>query len=243
MAASLFFIWAKNQESNLMKAVVYLDEILVGKANLKLGDVSIGHIFGSFLPNDAYYKLLQPFVVAFAKTGNIVEWETLRINIQLENGCFIYAEGGITFTEETTNAIQIDIAGAERFILEDFTKNPPNPLMAIPWEPLSIAQKFFYEKELAKELAPNIWGFLNIFKTQKKHILKGSRCFAMGRCLYNDDVLFSVHYNSKVYNYAVVHLTYSSRNSKPAWPITKLYTDFDSFRQERMYKDKAAYDE
>ena len=73
-----------------MKATVYSHKQLIGTTDLQIGDESMGCVFGEFIPNDNYFKLIQKAVWDFWTTDkpNYTKWNSLRFNVQLDNGLF-----------------------------------------------------------------------------------------------------------------------------------------------------------
>ena len=45
-----------------MNAKIFSFEKLVGIAKLQTGDVSMGHLYGEFMPTEDYYKYVQPTI-------------------------------------------------------------------------------------------------------------------------------------------------------------------------------------
>lgn len=82
-----------------MKAKIYSHEFLIGTAELTVGDISMGCVFGNFEPTELYFEKIQKEVWAFWKTNkpNYEKWYSLKFNAQLENGVFLFPQGGYTF--------------------------------------------------------------------------------------------------------------------------------------------------
>ena len=139
-----------------MKAKIYSHNLLIGTSELQIGDESMGCVFGEFLPNEHYFKNVQKYVWEFWKTNkpNYEKWNSLRFNVQLENGYFVYAVGGYTFDDSPDfpdEQKRIDIAGIDRHVIEYFfQKKPTDFFVEEPWENLSIEQKISFEDELNK---------------------------------------------------------------------------------------------
>ncbi len=228
-----------------MKAVVYSNTILIGYTDLKIGDESMGCIFGDFIPTNNYYKHVQKTVWEFNKTSkpNQTKWLSLNINIQLENGYFLYPIGGYTFDdmeEFTDEQKRIDIAGLFRHVIEDFFQTEsPRPFIVEPWEAITIAQKLLFETELQKEIKRVSILDFSLFKKKSQHVLADYECSAICKNGQADEVLFCVHNNkSSEKCFALVHLTFSGKKEKHTkFPLTTLFESFDAFKFERMYPD------
>jgi hypothetical protein len=99
----------------------------------------------------------------------------LNINVQLENGYFLYSIGGYTFddAEELPDETKrIDIAGLFRHVIEDFFQAvPPRPFVEEPWETITIEQKLLFETELQKEIKRTSSSLFDIIKSKTKHIM------------------------------------------------------------------------
>jgi len=224
-----------------MNASVYSNTLLIGHTNLKVGDRTMGHVYGEFIPTEDYYKSIQQHVWAFwDSSGADKQWHLLRLNVQLENGCFLHPVGGYTIDdmEDTPGEPkQIDIAGVWNDVIENYFETvPPRPFTEEPWATITIEQKIFFEDELRKEITPQ-----NTLPGIDKsaHVLSGYECSAVCSNLHADDVLFSIHKQSgSNWSYALVHLPYSKQtNSK--WPSTTFFESFDEFKFRRVYPDKA----
>lgn len=110
-----------------MKARVYSHKTFIGTTELKVGNKSMGSVYGEFKPNEKYFQSIQKHVWNFWKTDkpDYQKWQDLKFNVQLENGYTLVATGGITFgdIEDLPNEpIRIDIAGLDSVIFDIFFK-------------------------------------------------------------------------------------------------------------------------
>jgi hypothetical protein len=233
-----------------MKSSVYSKTMLIGHTELKVGDISMGGVYGEFIPNDNYFKYIQKKVWDFwtTRTPDYKIWESLRFAVQLENGFYLHPMGGVTFDnirEMPNEPIRIDIAGLSSQIIDDFLASDSSRLFVEnPWVTISIEQKIAFEDELQKEIGKKGGLLSNLFKSDSRHLLTDFNCAALCKNESNDDVLFSI-YDSKGSdkNFALVHLTWTAKNeSNPKWPATILYDTFDSFKYEKMYPDKTEWE-
>jgi hypothetical protein len=234
-----------------MKASIYSDTFLIGHADLQVGDERMGCVFGDFIPTDNYYNVVQKSVWEFwsAKKSDYKKWYSLNINAQLENGYFLDPVGGYTFDdiEGFPDEIKrIDIIGLSYHIIEEFfQKNSTIPFVEEPWETITVEQKFLFETELQKEIKENSSFWERVIKSTSKHILADYECSAICKNIQTDDILFSIHNNNiPDKSYAIVHLTFSGKKeTNTLFPLTTFFENFDAFKFERMYPDKAEWED
>ena len=233
-----------------MKAKVFSHRHLIGTAELKTGDESMGHLYGDFLPTDDYYSKVQKVVWEFndADIPDYQKWHSLRLNVQLDNGYFIYAAGGLTIDDLPDFASeqkQIDIAGVDEYVIADFIKqNPPRPFVEEPWNILSIDQKLAFEDELKKELGiAESSKDSDFYKpNEEKHSLADLELSALCTDQQSDDVLFRINKAEFANDFAVVHLTWKGKRESPGYPKFILYKDLDEFKYLRMFPDKVDWE-
>jgi hypothetical protein len=222
-----------------MEANFYVQETLIGTVTLRVIDGSMGVIGGTLIPTDAY----SPFRSIFRESEGkyTVQLVSLRLNLQLSNGCFIYPIGGFSIIDipEFSDEITLDILGVCRYIMADYFESPEKPgFLEEPWETISVTQKILLENELAAEI-----GTSNGASTSP-HILTTYKYSALGRCSTNDDVLFAIHHPTADFQFAVVHLTWrGNTENNSRWPITSFYVDFEEFRRTVMLRDKADWEQ
>ena len=220
-----------------MNATIYSHKTIIGTAELQVGDESMGCVFGEFIPNDTYFKNIQKCVWKFWETDkpDYKKWLSLRFNAQLENGYFLFPNGGYTIDDIPNlpnEPKRIDVAG----INLDILKFSADKLLE-PWSLLGIEQKIDLEDELASEIKPTK-SFFDFLSPKKNHILVGASISAFARYGPNDDVLFEVAKKGESANLAVVHLTWTKKEKNPNYfPVTNLYVDFYSFAEKRMNQD------
>lgn len=236
-----------------MQALIFSNTNLIGTVELKGGDISMGHVYGQIIPTPSYYSDIQERVHSFWEKPESQDWKKLKLNVMLENGLFLFGVGGITINdikELPNEPISIDIAGISSEIIHDFiATEEARPFIEEPWESISIERKLELEKELCKELGmdkehKSFLSFL-IPKKDFKHILLNCEFSALCKDGRSDDILFAIHnvQTDSPKEYAVVSLTYKGKQELNGWPITKLYTNFDDFKYNRMYRDKADWED
>ena len=232
-----------------MKARIFSHRQLIGTTDLQVGDENIGGIFGEFIPTQIYFDKIQKCVWRFWQTNmpDFQRWYSLRLNVQLENGVFLFPQGGYTIddSEEFPNEPKrIDITGVNSKIIQDFfLSNPPRPFIEKPWNELEIEQKIAFEDELKKELGIGNKRFFDFLGNKTKHQLFGSDFSAFCHDQRNDDVLFEIRKPAFKNEFALVHLTWKSKKEKEGYPNTTFYSDFDDFKYSRMYTDKAEWED
>jgi hypothetical protein len=234
-----------------MKANIFSHKILIGTADLKLGDESMGCVYGAFLPNQNYFDNIQRHVWEFWETNgqNYKQWYALRLNVQLDNGYFLYPIGGYTIDDIQDlkdEPKRIDIVGLYRHVIDDFFKSdPPKNLVDTPWYYVSIEEKIALENELSKELGKfssnSIFGFLK--SPNSKYILFDKECSALCKDQRNDDVLFVTNKPGFDKDFAVIHLTWTGKKEKTDYPRTYFYNDFEDFKKSRMDIDISEWED
>ena len=232
-----------------MKATIYSDKTIIGTADLKICDKSMGAISSKFIPHENYLKIrdkIQHFNTSDKK--DYKNWFDLKITAQLENGCFLHPIGGIMIydiPEFDIDEINIDIAGLFSYIIEDyFISDPPRIFVEEPWEEITIDQKIAFEKELRIELGIENESHNRLKNSKNHHILANYEFSALCKNCRNDDVLFSINPNKDTgYELALVHLTWSQKQENENYPKTELYKDFDDFRNNKMIPDSIEWEE
>lgn len=215
---------------------------------LEVGDETMGGIFGNFIPTEIYFDKIQNDVWEFWETNqpDYRKWYSLRLNVQLENGIFLFPQGGFTIDdikELPDEPKRIDIVGINSKIIQDFfLTNPPRPFTDEPWDELQIEQKIAFEDELTKEIGINEKSFFDFINKKEKLILFDSEFSAFCHDQRNDDVLFEVRKHGFDKQFALVHLTWKGKGDKNGYPKTTFYSDFDDFKYSRMYIDKAEWE-
>jgi hypothetical protein len=229
--------------SNAMTATIYSNKLIIGTAQLEIGDESMGGVFGPFLPNDNYFNHIQHSVWEFWSTSkpDYKKWYSLRFNAQLDNGFFLFPIGGYTIDDIEGLKDQpkrIDIAGIDLTTLYLGDK-----ILLDPWRKITIEQKIGLEDELKKELSQGKNILSKIFSSDRIHVLKDTEFSAVASHRPSDDVLFAINNRSNDNKFAVVHLTWKGEKEKfDNCPFTHLYKDFDDFITRRMKSDHDDWD-
>lgn len=232
-----------------MKAKIYSHKELIGTTELKVEDEGMGCVYGDFIANETYYKTIQKSVWEFWETNkpNYKKWYSLRFNVQLENGYFLFPAGGYTIDDikDLPNETKrINIAGLDRHIIEDFfLQETPRPFLEEPWFQLDIDRKIGLEDELFKEIGLTGNSLFDFLKPKTKHFLADFEFSALATYRCNDDVLFAVHKKEFEKKFAVIHLTWKGKKEVENFPGTDFFKDFDEFKFVRMYPDKAEWEE
>lgn len=232
-----------------MKANIYSHKTLIGTAELQVGDENMGCVYGEFLPTAEYYSNAQEVVWEFweRKDLDYKNWYALRLNVRLDNGFFLFPQGGYTIDdikELPDQPKRIDIAGiAHKLLIDFFLTEPPRPFVEKPWGSISIEQKIAFEDELKKELGLTKQVLFGLLRSkQLDHPLTDAEFSALCHDQRNDDVLFEITKPNSDKQFAVVHLTWKRKKEKEGYPATQLFTDFDEFKYRKMYPDKAEWE-
>lgn len=232
-----------------MKAKIFSNRQLIGTTELEVGDETMGGIFGNFIPTEIYFEKIQKDVWSFWQTNkpDYQKWHSLRLNVQLDNGLFLFPRGGYTIDdikELPDEPKRIDIAGVHNKIIQDFLlTNPPRPFTEEPWNELQIEQKIAFEDKLMKELGINEKSFFEFISKKEKHILFDSEFSAFCYDQRNDNVLFEIRKPNFDNQFALVDLTWTNKQEKESYPNTTFYSDFDDFKYSKMYADKTDWED
>ena len=230
-----------------MKATIFSHENIIGTTELVVGDTSMGHMYGTFIPNKFYFDNIQKHVWDFWKTSkpNYDKWYALRLNVQLENGYYLFPAGGYTIDDSLdlpNESKRIDITGLNSHIFKDFfNENPTDSFLVEPWETINIGQKLAYEDELSKEfgLTAVNKSLLRFIQPDKEKVsLISLNYSALCKNGPNDDVLFSVNRPDLIKEkFVVVHLTWTGIHEANGFPRLRYYKTFDDFKRIRMIPD------
>lgn len=104
-----------------MKAKIYLDNDLIGTANFKIADESMGGIIANFIPNEHYNHYKQLIQSKTSEKG-IANVSDFNFRIVVDN-YELTPEGGIGITDlAELDEIIIEAAGLEQKIMERLKK-------------------------------------------------------------------------------------------------------------------------
>ncbi len=232
-----------------MKAKIFSHHQLIGTTDLQVGDKAMGSLFGEFIPTALYSDKVQRHVWRFWQTNapDYQKWHSLWLNVQLENGIFLFPQGGYSIDDIERcpeEPKRIDIVGVNHKIIDDFfLTNPPRPFTEEPWVELNIEQKIGFENELKKELGIERQSFFRFFNQRSKHVLSDADFSAFCRDQRNDDVLFEIRKQGLDKQFALVHLTWTGKKEKNNYPYTTFCADFDEFKHSIMYPDKVDWED
>jgi hypothetical protein len=235
-------------ELNLeMKASIYSHQILIGSAFLNIGDENMGHLIGEFIPTEEYYKGIQESVwkVDAGRKLDVEKWKSLRLNVQLKNGYFLFPAGGLTIDDSPqfpNESKKINMAGIDSEVLNDYFKaTQEKDFVLEPWEVVSIEQKLSFEDELFKELGKEekTKSLFTLFKSKAdNHFLVGCEISSLCHSTRTDDILFHIRKEGFAKRLALVHLTWKGAKELKGWPKVRFYSDFKEFQKVRMVADK-----
>ncbi len=224
--------------------VIYSYDKIIGSAKLEAGDLSMGGLHGDFNPNQTYLAQIQQHAWEFLNTNgqNLKEWQTLRLNIQLENGLFLLATGGLMIEDSEElpeEPKKIHLAGVDTKIIEDFIiENPTRAFVEYPWEAIAIEKKLAFEDMLYKEIdsSGSIVDYLRSHSTNT--ILKGATVSAICINVNSSQVLFEIQSKKIDQRFALIAFKQSDRDGTRLLKGIKLFNDFDEFKDLKMYRDR-----
>jgi len=225
-------------------AVIYSYDKIIGTAKLEAGDLSMGGLYGYFNPNQTYFTQIQQQAREFLNTNgqNLKEWQALRLNIQLENGLFLFPIGGITIEDSEElpeEPKRIDVAGVDTKIIADFIiESPPKVFVEYPWEAISIEKKLAFEDLLYKKIytTGSLVDYLRSHSTNT--ILKGATVSAFCINVNSSQVLFEIQSKKIDQRIALISFKQSDRDGTRLLKGIKLFNDFDEFKYLKMYPDR-----
>lgn len=227
-----------------MKAKIYSKKKIIGTTELQISDESMGCVSGKFVPNKNYEEVRKT-IWGFYNSISDNKYEALselRLNVQLENGVFLFSIGGflIVDLEEFPNEeIEFESAGNYRHIIEDnFLSIPPKERIFEPWELISIAQKIDLEDKLLKVIEDySDYEILN-FRENCKYKLSEFEYSAFAQKF--NEVLFAIHKKGEHnVEYVVIDLAFEGNiENDNSFRKIDLFEDFDHFLYYRLYPDK-----
>lgn len=229
-----------------MKASIYSNKDLIGTTELIVLDEFMGVVSGKIKTTNEYENIRRLVWKSNEKGSNRFRiLDALRLNVQLENGYFIDAAGGISIldVEELPNEdIELEIAGTSRLVVDDYIKkNSTINQLKEPWDFISIQQKISYEDELKRELGKDVKNNLSkIFlrKNTMHPLFNAEFCALANTSGMNDDVLFSIIKKDFEATFALVHLTYKGKvEINENWPRVTWFKDFEEFKNTKMRFD------
>lgn len=231
-----------------MKATVYAEKDIIGTTDLCVGDFTMGGLYGTLYPTDLYYGKVQSYVWNFWNQSPIDYklWQSLNLNVQLENGLFLLARGGITIDDIIVlkdEPKRIDLAGVDTRIIEDFIcVSPTRPFVNEPWEAITIAEKLEFEKQITDSVKANKSMWINFFG-KTKHPLAGAIVSAICKDIRTNSVLFEISSRTIKQNFVVTDLSKSYKVKRSNYAMVEYYDSFDEFKYGRMFPDKVNWEE
>lgn len=216
-----------------MKATLFSHTKPLGTIDMKIVDESMGVVGGILTPNKSYLSLQQVFRNSAGRYNE--ELQQLNLNVQLENGCYLYPLGGYSIydIEDFPDEISVDVVGSNFFnIFETHQGEPIGSFVEEPWYPISIETKYALERELNNEISR--------FKEDKKfsaHPYAQYDFYALASYGPDDDVLFYAVKANEL-QYAVIHLTWTGNSERnPEYPRNTFFKTFENFKSQRMLLD------
>ncbi len=209
-----------------MQGRIYSHKVLIGTTEFKNSFGSMGHMYGDFKPTEAYMSIKNQVQEFFASANRDFEkWDSLRFNVQIENGHFIFPAGGYEIydsPEYPDEPMEFHIAGVPAYVYEDYFENNKDFLIE-PWDTLTIEQKIDFEDELLRETTLTELGFTAL----AKHRLENDILFFIGQSLTP---------------FAVINLRFREKlEAGEVFSVKNYYPEFDDFVRERMMKDNKAF--
>ncbi|MBL1411432.1 hypothetical protein [Sphingobacterium faecale] len=231
-----------------MKATIYAEKDIIGTTDLCVGDFIMGGLYGTLCPTDLYYDKVQSYVWNFWNQSPVDYklWQSLNLNVQLENGLFLLARGGITIDdmiELKDEPKRIDLAGVDTRIIEDFIcASPTRPFVDEPWEAITIEEKLEFEKQITSSVKANKSMWINLFG-KTKHPLADAIVSALCKDIRGNSVLFEISSLTIEQSFVVIDLSRTYKAKRSNYAIVEFYDSYDEFKYGRMFPDKVNWEE
>lgn len=108
-----------------MEASVFSDGLIIGSANLGIGDYYMGGLFGTFTPNNFYLQEVQSKIQAIYNVDGIdlTQMQSFRLEVKLPDGYQLNPLGGIVIYDikEMQDApIEIELTGVACHIIDRY---------------------------------------------------------------------------------------------------------------------------
>ena len=238
-----------------MKASVFSHEHLIGSVELEVVDAANDTLAGEMLCAPHYSQIahiLQDINSGLPR-GNTMSMEELRINVQLENGCFLFPAQGFSIVESTAGEplrevrhAELRAVGVMPYVIENFfdrrslTQSIGNLLgrgetrrwLVQPWQAVDVTLKLKMEDELLCEIGLLKGDKVNDDSTQESHPLAEFELCALAQFNGQRESLFAArHRRSGREAFVQVHLTWSGSREREPWPSCTFYDSYESFRR------------
>ncbi|UEG52236.1 hypothetical protein LLH06_14810 [Mucilaginibacter daejeonensis] len=229
-----------------MNAQVFFKGEYIGSTLLQVGDASMGHLYGQLKPYKDRVRIIQKLTRSLNSGGddNSKALNDLEINVQLENGYFLFAEGGITigYIEDVEkDLIQIDIAGVDHQVIEDYLlTNPPVLFVEDPWYVLNIKKKIKLEEMFLQDLNAYTNRFDILFAshhTSERSI--GLKVLALCYTGYQGSTVTLYIVKEEGFAKKFVTVDRMVRGDEVYRPKLEIFEDLHHFKYFRMFPDKA----
>ncbi len=229
-----------------MNAQVFFKGEYIGSTHLQVGDASVGHLYGQLKPYKDRVRIIQKLTRSLNSGGddNSKALNDLEINVQLENGYFLFAEGGITigYIEDVEKyPIQIDIAGVDHQVIEDYLlTNPPVLFVEDPWYVLTIKKKIKLEEMFLQDLNAYTNRFDILFAshhTSQRSI--GLKVLALCYTGYQGSTVTLYIIKEEGFAKKFVTVDRMIRGDEVYHPKLEIFEDLHHFKYFRMFPDKA----
>jgi hypothetical protein len=101
-----------------MRGIVFIDDDVIGSANFKVVDESMGAVQGELEPTENYGKYKKLIQQLSDKRG-IANREDINLKVILEDNAALYAEGGIGITSSSGfDKILVECAGLDHEVIQ-----------------------------------------------------------------------------------------------------------------------------
>ena len=109
-----------------MKVIVFSKDLVIGYADIEIGDYHMGGLFGTFTPNDFYLQTIQTKAQAICDDDNIdlTKMQDFNFEIKMPDGYILDPLGGIIIYDSKllNEPIQIELAGVACDVIDRYFK-------------------------------------------------------------------------------------------------------------------------
>lgn len=216
-----------------MKGFFYSNKILIGEIDYanefqnNKTHIGMGGICGDFFPNENYNLIRKEVQDWNDLTLNDhfkrdwSKWYSLNFNVQLENGYWLFPEGGYEiqdYREFPEEPLQVRTAGIHSHIFADYFVQK-KPFLNESWRKIMIEEKFDFEEKYQKEtsLVKKLSFYLDY--------LREPTFSALAFNIKNEKVLFSTSGTNKSY-FWIIDFNKKDEKENPTFEFYDIFDDF-----------------
>ncbi len=225
-----------------MKAQVFSHEHLIGSVELGVIDAASATLAGE-LQCAPYFNqiahILQDINSGLPR-GNNMSMDELRINVQLENGWFLFPAKGFSIRALSNDATQneeckfeLRAIGVMPHVIENFfIRTPAREWPLQPWQAPDIVLKLKMEDELLREIGLLKDEVDKVESTQEAHPLTEFELCSQAQFKHQRESLFAArHRQSGRETFVMIFLTWTGQCESKPWPMFQFFDSWARFRR------------